>query len=495
MDGVRRDVRLSEPPGRGVVRNVGRSGRHRQVPPPHPGRFSGAGWWLPAIIGIGTGIVVSLLVRLVFAGQEWVEFDGRRLWGADLLALLLAVLVVCAAWRLARQQHREGSEPTPVTPLVDTVPAASAEWVWAIGRDGRFAFSDPGCRDLTGYEPSELVGRHHTLVIGSGDLAAALRNSPDTDDCDGAWTGLVTECQHQNGTRTKVMIHGTPLWDAAGEEIGFEGTARALDTAAGDGLGEVRDRIEAMLAERTLLTAFQPIRSLTTGAVIGAEALTRFLSSPGLSPEAWFVQAASVGLGAELEILAIQIALEAAGSLPDSLYVAVNVSPLVCLDGRLPDVLETSRFPVRRLVLEITERQQVDNYEPLAAALAPLRRAGVRIAVDDAGAGFASMRHILQLRPDLVKLDREIITGIDTDPGQRALGRAMAGFTTEIGAVLIAEGIETRAVLDTVTSLGMGAGQGYLLGRPSVSPQDWAHWLEAQPPSPHAGHADDPADN
>lgn len=481
-------MRPSESPGRAA----GRSGRHRQVPSPRTGRFSGAGWWLPAIIGVGTGIVVSLVVGLVFAGQGWVEFDGR-LWGADLLALLLAALVVCVGWPLMRHQHRGDPEAAVATPVVDTLPAVGGEWVWAMDRDGWFVSSDPGCRDLTGYEPGELLGRHYTLVIGPGDLAAALRNSPDTDDADGAWTGLITGCRHKDGTRTKVMVHGTPLWDAAGEEIGFEGTTRALETIAGDGVGEVRDRVEAMLAERTLLTAFQPIRSLTTGAVIGAEALTRFLSSPGLSPEAWFVQAASVGLGAELEILAIQTALEAAGSLPDSLYIAVNVSPLVCLDERLPDVLETSGFPAGRLVLEITERQQVDNYEPLAAALAPLRRAGVRIAVDDAGAGFASMRHILQLRPDLVKLDREIITGIDSDPGQRALGRAMAAFTTEIGAVLIAEGIETRGVLDTVTNLGMGAGQGYLLGRPSVSPQDWARWLKTPPPA--AGRADRPSDD
>lgn len=126
----------------------------------------------------------------------------------------------------------------------------------------------------------------------------------------------------------------------------------------------------------------------------------------------------------------------------------------------------------------MTERHEVLDYEPLATALSPLRRAGLRIAVDDAGAGFASMRHILELKPDLIKLDRDIIAGIDTDPGQRALGAAMVGFATEIGAGLVAEGIETDAELEMVARLGMGTAQGYLLGRPSTEPEDWAQWRE-----------------
>jgi EAL domain-containing protein (putative c-di-GMP-specific phosphodiesterase class I) len=171
----------------------------------------------------------------------------------------------------------------------------------------------------------------------------------------------------------------------------------------------------------------------------------------------------------------------------------VNLSPRACLDRRLPTILENSSIRARRIVLELTERHQVIDYETLAAALAPLRSSGLRIAVDDAGAGFASMRHVLQLRPDLIKLDRNIIAGIDTDPGQRALGAAMVGFATEIDAGLVAEGIETEAELTSVTTLGMTAGQGYLLGRPSVRPEDWALWCEgnqaATGPIPRRGPA------
>jgi EAL domain-containing protein (putative c-di-GMP-specific phosphodiesterase class I) len=129
-----------------------------------------------------------------------------------------------------------------------------------------------------------------------------------------------------------------------------------------------------------------------------------------------------------------------------------------------------------RIVLELTERFAVADYKPLVEATERLRESGVRIAVDDAGADFASMRHILQLNPDLIKLDRSIISGIDADPGRRALGRAMVSFAAELGAMLVAEGIETETELCTVTELGMNAGQGYLLGRPSVQAEDWLGW-------------------
>jgi len=255
--------------------------------------------------------------------------------------------------------------------------------------------------------------------------------------------------------------------------IGCPGDGGAAGSLATD---EVRERVEGVLTDRTLMTAFQPIRCLGTGAAIGAEALTRFVTSPVRSPETWFADAASIGRGQDLEFLAMETALLAAANLPPDLYIAINLSPAACLDSRLSEILQRSGVPAGRVVVEVTERSAVEDYEPLAAALARLRRSGLRVAVDDAGAGFASMRHILQLRPELIKLDRTIITGIDTDPGQRILGMAMVSFAAGIGAALIAEGIETDTELTTVTQLGMNVGQGYLLGRPSVRPEDWGHW-------------------
>lgn len=131
------------------------------------------------------------------------------------------------------------------------------------------------------------------------------------------------------------------------------------------------------------------------------------------------------------------------------------------------------------MVLELTERLEVPEYGPLIAALAPLRERGLRIAVDDAGSGFASMRHVLHVRPDIIKMDRSLISGIADSRGQRALGAALVEFARRIGATLVAEGIETQAELAAVTGLGMAGGQGYLLGRPSIHPREWAAWHQA----------------
>lgn len=172
-------------------------------------------------------------------------------------------------------------------------------------------------------------------------------------------------------------------------------------------------------------------------------------------------------------------ALTPAQGLPPDIYVALNVSPESCLDPRLVGLLQRSGLPPKRIVLELTERLEVSEYAPLLSVLAPLRRQGLRIAVDDAGSGFASMRHVLHIRPDIIKLDRSLIAGIDDDEGQHALGAAMVEFARQMGAALIAEGIETSEELSTVAGLGMTAGQGFLIGRPSIHPTDWAAWYQS----------------
>ncbi|PVE14978.1 EAL domain-containing protein [Arthrobacter sp. Bz4] len=249
---------------------------------------------------------------------------------------------------------------------------------------------------------------------------------------------------------------------------------------------KARARIDNVLATRALVTAFQPIYSLDTGAVVGAEALTRFVSSPVRPPDTWFAEAETIGRGLDLEFLAMATALRAAGLLPENLYISVNLSPHACLDPRLSDILLQSGLPPRRIIIEITEMAAVPEYAPLLLALAELRGSGLRIAVDDAGAGFASMRHILQLHPDLIKLDRSIVSGIDNDRSKRAFGTAMVSFAQETSAQLIAEGVETQTELTTVAELGIDSAQGYFLGTPSVSPAEWLGWtrLATTRPSP-----------
>jgi EAL domain-containing protein (putative c-di-GMP-specific phosphodiesterase class I) len=128
------------------------------------------------------------------------------------------------------------------------------------------------------------------------------------------------------------------------------------------------------------------------------------------------------------------------------------------------------------MVLELTEALAAEQAAALVATLAPLRQRGVRLAIDHAGSYFDSLRHIRQLQPDIIKLDRTIIAGIDTDTLRHAFSEAMVGLAEQLGAALIAAGIETHDELATVAVLGVPAVQGYFLGRPTTRPQDWAHW-------------------
>jgi EAL domain-containing protein (putative c-di-GMP-specific phosphodiesterase class I) len=139
-------------------------------------------------------------------------------------------------------------------------------------------------------------------------------------------------------------------------------------------------------------------------------------------------------------------------------------------------MFKRSGLNMQHIIIEITERTVVEDYDRLLDALAPLRRAGIRIAVDNVGAGFASMRHVLILRPELIKIDRSIISGIDSDTWQHVFGAAMVAFAGETGSAVIAEGIETPEELAAVTALGMFAGQGYLLGSPCTDTDEWATW-------------------
>ena len=117
-------------------------------------------------------------------------------------------------------------------------------------------------------------------------------------------------------------------------------------------------------------------------------------------------------------------------------------------------------------MIEITEHAPVADYDALAQAIRPLRAHGVRLAVDDAGAGFASLRHILRLSPDVIKLDRALTAEIDSDAPREALAAALILFASRIGSTVVAEGIEREEELRTLRNLGVLYGQGYYLARP-----------------------------
>ncbi|MDR6414597.1 EAL domain-containing protein (putative c-di-GMP-specific phosphodiesterase class I) [Pseudarthrobacter sulfonivorans] len=235
-------------------------------------------------------------------------------------------------------------------------------------------------------------------------------------------------------------------------------------------------RISALLENQMLMTAFQPIFGLDSRSVVGVEALSRFVSDDGAGAELWFAEAAAVGLGANLEFSALGSAASAAANLPPHLYVAMNISPTSCLDPRLPELFDHIELPIDRIVLELTDGIPDEEYSHFISAITPLRERGLRIAIDDSHSGAGTLSRMLHLRPDFIKLGRSVISGVDWDASQRALAACMVDFAAQIGTVLVAEGVETAEELSVLTELGFSAGQGYLLGRPSVLPMDWESW-------------------
>ena len=182
-------------------------------------------------------------------------------------------------------------------------------------------------------------------------------------------------------------------------------------------------------------------------------------------PDCWFALARAAGVGAELEAHALRIALEARSALPANCFLSVNVGPQALLSAPVAAVF-AGAGDLRGVVVEITEQTAVENYDALFDALAPVRAAGALLAVDDAGAGFASLKHITVLRPDFVKVDRDLIAGIDTDETKAAVVEALGMFTSRLDSWLVAEGVETCAELDRLLSLRVPLAQGYGLGRP-----------------------------
>lgn len=230
-----------------------------------------------------------------------------------------------------------------------------------------------------------------------------------------------------------------------------------------------RAEIEGIIQEGAITMVFQPIVELASGHIVGAEALARFAAEPARAPNLWFEQADEVGLGVELELVAVRAALDALDTLPPGVDLTLNASPRTVQSVAFASLLSRQLVP-ERLVIELTEHSLIVDYADLADALRVLRDLGIRLAVDDAGAGYASLRHILTLQPDIIKLDRTLITNLPLDSVRRALVRALVLFADEIGAVIVGEGIETEAEYTALRELGVGLGQGYHIARPAALP-------------------------
>ncbi len=237
-------------------------------------------------------------------------------------------------------------------------------------------------------------------------------------------------------------------------------------------------RLDGALSGAGVRVHFQPIVDVVRGTVVGYEALARFPGLPVRGPEQWFAAARDQGVGARLEALTLRAALARRSSLPRNTFLSVNLSPDVLESPPVREVLDREGS-LGGLVVELTEHAQVDSYRELEPVLRELRDRGALIALDDAGSGYAGLAHLLGVRPDLIKLDRGLVCGINRSEPKRLLVEMLGALAGRLDAWLLAEGVETSEELDTIAYLGVPLVQGFQLGRPGEA------WIEMDPDVAH----------
>ena len=225
-----------------------------------------------------------------------------------------------------------------------------------------------------------------------------------------------------------------------------------------------RDVLRLLRAADELEVVFQPIIDLNQIACVGYEALARF--PDGRPPDVWFAEARAAGLDKVLEMAALWRAVE---TFSRDGTLSVNLSPATAVSAEFAEFVRRCPRHID-LIIELTEHAAVADYPTLMDALAPIRRRGVRVAVDDAGSGVASMHHVLALEPDIIKLDCSLVSGIDLDSRRRALAKSLEQFAEQVGATVLAEGIERHEEWEACQDLGIQLGQGFYFGRPCQRP-------------------------
>jgi EAL domain-containing protein (putative c-di-GMP-specific phosphodiesterase class I) len=249
------------------------------------------------------------------------------------------------------------------------------------------------------------------------------------------------------------------------------------------------DALAHVLAEPELVRpVFQPIVDLERGVACGYEMLARFVSPIRAAPPTWLAEAARRGLESRLEAMLVEVGLDAMSWVPDNCFLTINVSPRALASEEVADVL-ASRTSLEGVVIEVTEQAEVEDYGQFEYVLSSLRAAGAAIAVDDAGAGYASLQHIVALRPQFVKLDRSLVADLDRDEAKLAVIESLGTFSSRIDAWMVAEGIERAEEIAALQRLRVPLAQGYWLGMPAPGMEPVAHEQRdlirhGRPPSP-----------
>jgi diguanylate cyclase (GGDEF)-like protein len=249
-----------------------------------------------------------------------------------------------------------------------------------------------------------------------------------------------------------------------------------VDSAAERPIAQLAADIASILASRAVRPVFQPIFSMETGQPMGFEGLVRPVDgAPFPNAGSLFAAAEAANQTVELDLLCLEVVAAGAALLPEDAYLSVNLSPrtLESSEFRSSDVKGIFRrhgIALDRIVLELTERETVEDLDQLRGNVKKLRSAGLRLAADDVGAGNAGLRLLSEIQFDVVKIDLSLVQNGSSHDPSHAILRALQGLAAQWGAAVVAEGIETSEQLSVVRGLGITAGQGYLLGRPAKEP-------------------------
>jgi PAS domain S-box-containing protein len=335
--------------------------------------------------------------------------------------------------------------------------------------DGTYLYVSAASRELLGYEPDELIGVSAYALFHPDDAPkvavahrSTLEGTPFTvayrlrrKDNEYLWVETTTRviADEESGEAVEIVCSTRPVGDR-----------RVVERLASEEHRQSLERVQTVLDEEQINPVYQPILELETGEVIAYEALSRFPADPERGPDRWFAEAWDIGLGIPLELLAVQIAARALPQIPDDVSLSVNASPPTVISGRFLSCFDDS---ADRVTVELTEHLNVDDYEGFTSKLQPLRAAGGRVAIDDFGAGYASLRHIIKVRPEWIKLDISLTERIDENPLVHALAKSLVSFADEVGVRVIAEGIETEEELEALIDAGFRYGQGFYFGVPA----------------------------
>ena len=422
-------------------------------------------WEFGPRLGVIAG-AIAFCAFLLYASQ----WGAGTLETGDTITRFFAFLAPVALIGWLAQQDRtaraalEESEKT-----FRFIAEESSDTISTHSPDGDYTYVSGRCREMLGYEPEELIGTSPYRYYHPDDLELIERTHAETLDTRGITT-MTYRARRKDGRYVWFVSRLRTVRNPETGEVEelhcstHDVTEPERDLAVmAEGRRAARARIEAVLAGDGPAIVYQPIVELSSGRTVEVEALSRFAEEPNRPPNLWFEEAWAVGLGQELELKAIAAAIRGATALPKDCAIAVNASPQTIQAPAMVACLASAKRPV---IVEVTEHADISDLAAFTSAAAVLRNHNVRLAIDDAGSGFSGLRRLLDLDPDMVKLDLSLTKGIDRDPKRRALASGLVGFATAAGVEVVAEGIETKRERDALRLLGVELGQGYHLGRP-----------------------------